>query len=500
MAGEPGSDTFDLGRSEARRRTLAGVFYIASAGSLQLVVGFVVNLVLARLLTPQDFGAVALGATAVLFGGLVVDGGLGSGLIRRPEPPTIAELKTLNGIQLVVSSAIALPIALVSLSFGRSGMVVAIMVLSLPLGTLALPGRLVLARAMRFDRQAAIDFGSQFGSQIFSVTTVALGAGVWGLATGTVVKAGAATALTAVLSIGVVAPSLRGWRKFGELLRFGVRFSLAWLALIGREQFLNIVIAVISGTAVLGIWSLSWRVLQMPLLLFASLYAVGFPAMANLLARGEDPGPAIMKTARRAAIGAALVFPAFAAASPELIPIFFGEKWRDAAEAVPWVLLGVLIVGSISAGGSSYLNAAGRPGIVAVAVAAYGVVCIAVTASLLPVLDVAAIGIGNLCGALAEAAVLDRLTLRGAGVAPYRQVVLPALVAVGAGIVGWLVCTQGPLGPVAAAVAGGATALGLSLVGLSVVCTGDFKDAFRLAGEAVRDAVPWLRGRARRVA
>ena len=73
------------------------------------------------------------------------------------------------------------------------------------------PGRMTLAREMRYDRQTVIDFTAQTSFQIFAVVTVVLGASVWGLATASIVKAVVGTVLTAVLSIGFNAPSLRGW-------------------------------------------------------------------------------------------------------------------------------------------------------------------------------------------------------------------------------------------------------------------------------------------------
>ena len=62
----------------------------------------------------------------------------------------------------------------------------------------------------------------------------------------------------------------------------------------------------------------------------------------------------------------------------------FGEPWRDAAEIMPFICLSTLILGSIAVAASSYLSAAGRPGVVAWASAALGVIWIAVTAALLP--------------------------------------------------------------------------------------------------------------------
>jgi O-antigen/teichoic acid export membrane protein len=486
------SDAFDLSRSEVRRRSLVGIFYITSSGFANLLIGFVGNLALARMLTPTDFGIVAVGATVTLLGGALADGGLGSGMIRRPQPPTRSELRTLNGIQLAIAVAICLPAALIALDFGTTGAVTAIMIASLPITTLQTPGRVVLTREMRFDRQAVIDFSAQTCFYAFSVATVALGAGVWGLATGSVVRAMVAALLTASLSIGFVLPSLRGWRGYGELVRFGLRFQASWLTLVAREQSINAVVAVVAGVTVLGFWTLANRLILLPILAFTSLYTVGFPAMSNLLARGEDPGPIILRTVRRASIVATLVFPAFAAASPELIPALFGEKWRDAADVIPWIALSTLVLGSISVAAVSYLNASGRPGVVAWASAALGVVWLAVTTPLLPSLGVTAIGVGNLCGAIVEALLLAVATRRSAKVAPDRPLLRPLAVGLVAGAVGWFVCTTGPPG-LGIALAAGALTIALSFVGLLLVCYGDLKDTIGLLAGMFRNAAPRLR-------
>ena len=311
---------FDLPRVEVKNRAFAGVFYITSSSVVNLLIGFLGNLALARLLTPSDFGIIAIGLTVTLVGGVLADGGLGSGLVRRTEAPHRWELRTLMGIQLAIALAICLPVAAIALSFGPEGAVMAVMVAALPIGMLQMPGRVVLARSMRFDRQAVVDFVSQTSFYVFSVVAVALGAGVWGLAIGTVVRAVVEVVTTGALSIGLLLPSLRRWREFGELSRFGLRFQATPLAYIGREQILNAVTAAIAGVAVLGLWSLASRLAQVPTLAFRSLWAIGYPAMSNLIANGEDVGPIILRTVRRAAIMGALVFPVFAAYEPGARP------------------------------------------------------------------------------------------------------------------------------------------------------------------------------------
>ena len=487
-----GDNRFSLTRPELRRRALSGVFYITSSSFLNLLIGFFGNLALARMLTPHDFGLVALGLTVTLVGGALADGGIGSGLVRRPDPPTRAELRTLSGIQLAIALTLCVPIALIALGFGRAGAITAIMVASIPLTTLQMPGRVVLARTMRFDRQTVVDFTAQASFYTFSVTAVALGAGAWGLATGTVVKAAVEVALVAALGIGILMPSLRGWRDCGEIIRFGLRFQATPVAFIAREQTLNVVVAVVGGVSVLGLWNLANRLIQVPVLAFRSIWAVAYPAMANLLAKGEDVAPIILRTVRRAAVVGAVVFPLFAASSPELIPAVFGEQWRDAAAVVPYIALSTLIIGAISGAAGGYLSAVGRPGTVAWATAAFGVVWVAITGPLLPLMGVAAIGVGNLCGAVVEVVLLDRATRRSAGVAPYRPLLQPLAVAVVAGTAGSLASAAGP-GGVLTAVAAGGVSVAISFLGLLLVCNDDLTDLRRLAGGTVRSIVAGFR-------
>jgi hypothetical protein len=251
----------------------------------------------------------------------------------------------------------------------------------------------------------------------------------------------------------------------------------------------NAVTAVVGGLGVLGLWTLASRLIQVPILAFTSLYTVGFPAMSNLLAGGEDPGPVILRTTRRAAMTGALVFPPFAAGSLGLVPAVFGARWQDAAYVLPWIALSTLILSSISVGVTSFLAASGRPGRVAYAAALFGVTWIAVTAALLPVIGVSAIGVGNLAGGLAETFLLDRLSRRVVGVAPYAPLLRPVGVAVVAGAAGLAVYL--PWGSdVLVGIAASGLAAVVSLVALRIVCADDLKDLVRLAVTTVRVVLP----------
>ncbi len=274
------------------------------------------------------------------------------------------------------------------------------------------------------------------------------------------------------------------------MLRFGVKLPGELLHLRRREQGLNILLAVIGGVIPLGIWTFTNRIFQLPSLAFNSLYVVGFPAMSNVIARGEDVRPLLLRSSAAPRSSGRFIFATFAAASPKLIPAVFGDQWADAAAIIPLICLSTVLLGSISVAASSYLPAVGRPGIVAVASAALGVVWIGITAALLPVIGVAAIGIGNLAGAIIEAADPQRRDGTEAPTSPrYRPLLRPLSVAFSAGAAGWLLCTLGPAGlPIA--VAAGALTLALNTAGLMLTCRADLHDTVRLALWTVRSVVP----------
>ena len=106
------------GVTEVRQRAITGAAVDVMRGIGVRLVGLIGTLVLARLLTPHDFGIVAFGVTLITFANFLADGGIGSGLIRRVDPPERADLKALLAFQLGLSTALALGIGVALLPFG----------------------------------------------------------------------------------------------------------------------------------------------------------------------------------------------------------------------------------------------------------------------------------------------------------------------------------------------------------------------------------------------
>jgi O-antigen/teichoic acid export membrane protein len=488
-AAEPVSGSDRLDAPEVRKRTSAGLFLTAGWSAFSMLLAFGGNIALARLLVPHDFGVFAIGATVLLLAGALSDGGLTAGLIRRPEEPSRRELRNLVALHLALTLPIAAVGAAVATRFGPTGFAIALMLLTLPLGVFATPGRTMFNRALLFQRVSLTDVMGLVAFYVWAITGAALGYGVWSLATGVLVRTVVSVVATVVISpCGFVVPLLSGSRQLLPLIPFGIRFQAAYIVMVARDQALIVVVAGVAGIATLGLWSFVYRLMQGPLVFFESVRKVGFPAMVRFLETGRSPAPVIEKSLGVAATAGGLALIATGAAAPELVPGIFGEQWRAAAAIVPTACLAVLVWGPVGVSTASYLLAAGAAGVVLRANILLAITWIAVASALLPVIGVAALGIGWLAGAMVYSAVLGRATAARTGARILRPLVAPVSLGGVAMGIGWLVTESGPES-LLSALYGGATALGVFLGALLVLRRELLVTTVRFGADAVGSAL-----------
>jgi O-antigen/teichoic acid export membrane protein len=439
---DPGEPAFS--GAEVRRRASRGALLLALRGIAIRGIGFVGSLVLARLLTPEDFGTVAFGTTLVVAVGLFTQAGIGASMLRRAEAPTRAELRALGGLQLVITAttvAIAAG-ALLVLDLGRPGEVVLVMLASLPITALRTPASIGLERNLSYSALTRVEVGEVLVFYGWAIAAVALGGGVMGFASAAIPRAIFGTVAMVLASpTGLVLPHfslapLRG------MLGFGAKFQAVQLVHLGREQGLNVTIAAVGGLATLGIWSLGYRLLQVTFLVLESLARVSYPAMARLINAGEDPRPLMERAAGMAGVGMALLAVTTVAPSPAYVPLLFGDRWSEVAEILPWAVMGILISGPVSVGVSGYLLAVGEAGTVLRSVAVGAVTWIAGTIVLVPLAGAPGVGMAWVVAALAESNVLRRRAVRRSGARVLQAVYPSAAAAILGGWLGWAIADR----------------------------------------------------------
>jgi O-antigen/teichoic acid export membrane protein len=480
------SDVLDA--DEVRRRATSSAAALGVRNGVALAAGVVANLVLARLLTTTDFGLVALGQTLVLVASYVSTGGLGTALIGRAQAPTRHELEAVFGVQLAAATVLAIVFAVAMIPFGRDGAVIAVMLATLPLATLRLPQAIGLEHDLSFRTIARVEVIELLTQYAWAIATVAAGAGVWGLASSIVVRAAAGgVAMIRLSPLGWVRPRL-SWREVRPLVGFGVRFQAVSGVGVVRDQALNFGIAAIAGISTLGVWALAFRVMQVPLLLFGTLYRVSYPAMAKLLAAGRDPRPAIERGVALTAVVLGVILVAIVSGAPALVPSLLGHRWDEASGILGLAALALLITCPISASTVGWLYASGDAGIVLRAFAVHSVLWVAITLPLLDPVGPSAIGIGWIAGALGDATILSRAAARRAGARVLRRLAPPFAVALAAGGAGWIVSSTAET--VATGVAALALGEGLLLVGLFLFVNRPLREAVALAREGLRGGAP----------
>lgn len=469
-----------------KERAKSGVFIVGSMGAVNLVVGFAGSLILARMLVPHDFGIVAIGSTLMMVATALGDGGLASGLIRREEPPTRSELRAALGLQLALTTTLAVVSASAGFLVGGSGLVVALMMAGLPVAAFQSPGRIALSRELRFRLLATTEAVSVLSYYVWAVAFVIAGFGVWALASAVVVRSVIlAVGVIYAAGLGLMLPSLRNVGALRPVIRFGVQFQAVSLASMGREQGLNFGVAAIASVATLGLWNMAGRLMALPVLLFEPLHRVMFPLMSHMRAAGQDPGRLLERGVAVAGATSGLVLVAFAAAAPELVPTIFGEHWREVGAIVQWVSAALLLAGPVSVAAVGFLYSGNEPAVVLRATLLHSIALYGVAFSLLPVFGPAAIGMGSLAGAIVDTWVICRAIKARSGARLFRAH-LPTLAAAAPAAAAGIVVTSTVGAGFSAAALGGMTAAVAYSALITLLRPAVVADAVRLGRDAVR--------------
>jgi O-antigen/teichoic acid export membrane protein len=311
-----------------------------------------------------------------------------------------------------------------------------VMALSLPLGALVTPATIMLERSLAYRTLARVEVLQAVAYYGFAVAAVSLGLGVWGLASAAVVRQASSVFLLFRVRPDLFVRPGFSLSRLRPMLRFGLHFQANSFVTMLRDQGLNVGVALIAGTATLGIWTLARRLLELPFLLFQTLWRVSFPATSQLISAGADARSLIERGAKATSIGSGLVLASVAAAAPGLVPAVFGPRWHEAGTIVPIACGALVVAGPVSVATAGYLYASGDAAGVLVATVVHSAIWLGVSLGLLPLIGPVALPVGLVVGSSADAILLARATQRRLAVPLFRPVLWPSVAAFAAGAAG----------------------------------------------------------------
>jgi teichuronic acid exporter len=294
--------------------------------------GFVLAIILARLLTPREYGLIGMVMVFCGIGQVFADSGLSAGLVQRPansadDEATVFYLNIGAGAILTLLICVVSPI--IAGFYKQPVLVPLLCVLSLQvfLSSFGIVQFALLARAMDFRRQAIVSTLSVLLSGMVGISMAWNGLGVWSLA---------GQSVTAALFRSLLVWRMGNWRlvgkfrkaSFKEMWPFSSRLLFSGLLNTIFENFYNVVIGRVYPPAELGLFTRARTLAQFPATFVTSIFGqTTLPAFSRLKADPISLNSSVRKVFR---LLAALHFPAMAAlavVAEPLVRVILTDKW-----------------------------------------------------------------------------------------------------------------------------------------------------------------------------
>lgn len=320
----------DLAAAAAR-----GSAVMLTGQGMRIALQFVGVVALARLLTPHDYGLIAIVVVLIGVGEIFRDFGLSSAAVRAPELT-----RAQSGNLFWINSAIGFLLA--GLLFAAAGPLAAgleqpevvgiarAMSLIFVLNGVTTQYRALIVRALRFRWLAGVDVSAAALALAVALLGALAGWGYWAL-----VAQQIAQALVVLIGMALGVRHVPGWPRRGvpmrSFLRFGGNLVLSQLVTYATGNVDTAVVGVVHGASPLGLYNRAYQVVVTPLAQIQSpITQVAVPILSKIqedrqrfsayLVRGQ------FALGYPISIGLAIVV---VAAEP-LTTLLLGEQWTAA--------------------------------------------------------------------------------------------------------------------------------------------------------------------------
>jgi O-antigen/teichoic acid export membrane protein len=322
-----------------QQRALRGAVLLAGRSMAVKVLTVGCGVVLARILTPTDFGLYAIVAFVVSFFTAFSDVGLGAALIQQREAPTRDDLTTTFTLQLSLVSCVIVIGLIASSAIGdfyhmSSGRVwlLRVLLLSLPIGLLRSIPAILLERDLSYGRLSIVEASEDLSFQAAAVVLALLHFGVWSFVWAAITRA--ALGVMVAMVVSPWRPGTGFSRASAErLLRFGVPYQLQGTLSFIKDSMTPTLIAALVGAAAVGYINWAFALAFLPLTATRPLTRVLFPAMARAQTELHLMKRMIERSVRLSSIVFLPVSVLILAAGPQITHLIYTDKWAPALPA-----------------------------------------------------------------------------------------------------------------------------------------------------------------------
>ncbi len=316
-----------------KQKTVSGLYWSFIDNFAKLGITFVVGIILARLLTPREFGLIGMTSIFIAVSQSVVDSGFKQALIRKQDC-TQADYSTVFYFNLLVSvglyALLILTSGLIARFFGEPLLapIVRALGLVLVINGLSIVQQALLTKEINFRLQTRVSVISSLFSGIIGISMALAGYGVWSLI---------ATTLSGSVVVALLLWLWNGWRpsfvfslkSFRGMFSFGSKLLLSGLIDTVYRNIYLLIIGRYFSAAALGYYTRADSFRKIPSENITNVVQrVSYPVLSTLQDDVARLRAAYQKLIKSTMLIAFVLMLGMAAVAEPMVLALIGEKWR----------------------------------------------------------------------------------------------------------------------------------------------------------------------------
>jgi O-antigen/teichoic acid export membrane protein len=316
-----------------RKRTLTGLGWSGAARLLNQLLQMAAAIVLARLLSPREYGLLGMVLVFTGFASSMADMGLGASIIQRSSLSerhlnSVFWLNLATGIALTVLIALLAPLLADFYGEPQLRLIAEVIALNFSLASLNVVQNALLDKSLNFRAKFWIETTSTGVAGMVALLLAFGGAGVWSLV----------GQLLTLSTLRVLIMWTRStWRpKFAfdasairELMRFGGHLTGFGAVIYWSSNVDKLVIGRWIGSAALGVYSLADRLMRLPLTNVTDITtSVMFPALSSIQHEQEAVRRAYLRGIGMIALITCPMMIALSVLAEPAILVVYGSQWQ----------------------------------------------------------------------------------------------------------------------------------------------------------------------------
>ncbi len=320
-----------------KQKTVSGLFWSFIDDFAKLGITFVSGIILARLLTPREYGLIGMTTIFIAISQSFIDSGFRQALIRKGDC-TQADYSTVFYFNLFVSFIFYLLLFVFAGTIGqffkepKLPAIIRVLGIGLIINALTLVQQTQLIKDINFRLQTRISVISAIISGIIGITMAYTGYGVWSLVATTL--SGSFVTMLLLWLWRKWRPSLLfSWASFKEMFAFGSRLLISGLIDTVNRNIYNLIIGKYFSAADLGYYTRAVTFTNLPSQnLTGVVQRVSYPVLTTMQDDPQRLRAAYRKLIQNTMLISFVLMLGMAAVAEPMVITLVGEQWRPSID------------------------------------------------------------------------------------------------------------------------------------------------------------------------